>query len=189
MNELAVYLNQVLHFSKDEMEAVLKLFSPKMKLKKGEYLAKEGEYSKKVAFLTEGVMRAFHRNREGVEYNKKFFVHYDLVGAYSALISEEPNAINIECLTDCEIQVADFIKIVKLYDDFPRIERWARKLAEVKFIQKEKREMELVMLSATERYKIFRAEYPDLENRIAQYHIASYLGVTATQLSRIRAKK
>jgi hypothetical protein len=54
---------------------------------------------------------------------------------------------------------------------------------------KERREIELVLLQADERYKIFKQEYPNLENLIPQYHIASYLGVTPTQLSRIRAKK
>ena len=45
------------------------------------------------------------------------------------------------------------------------------------------------MYDASERYASFRQEYPDLENQIPQYQVASYLGITPTQLSRIRAKK
>jgi hypothetical protein len=57
------------------------------------------------------------------------------------------------------------------------------------FLEKEKREIELVLLGAQQRYQLFQNEYPNLENLISQYHIASYLGVTPTQLSRIRAKR
>jgi hypothetical protein len=58
--------------------------------------------------------------------------------------------------------------------------------AESFFLHKEKREIELVLLRADERYRIFKEEYPTLENLISQYHVASYLGITPTQLSRIR---
>ena len=55
------------------------------------------------------------------------------------------------------------------------------------FVLKEKREAELLLDNAQERYQQFLEDYPDLEGRIAQYHIASYLGVTPESLSRIRA--
>jgi len=188
MNEFKTYLNGLQPLAKDEMEAFLSLFSVKQ-LKKNEYLAIEGEYSTRLAFIKEGVMRAFYRNNDGNEYNKTFFTDNNFVGAYSSLVSGQKNLINIQCLTDCVVQMADFNKITALYNTNPKIERLARKLAETKFAIKEKREIELVTLEAAERYKIFRKEHPNLENLIPQYHIASYLGITPTQLSRIRASK
>jgi len=188
MIELKIYLERLIPFTESEMELFTSLFS-EIQLKKFDYFAKEGEFSTKLAFISNGVMRAFFRNDSGNEYNKTFFVKSNFVGAYSALITGQKNLINIQCLTDCTFQVADFREITKLYDDYPKIERLSRKMAENKFAIKEKREIELVTLDASERYKIFQKEHPDLENLIPQYHIASYLGVTPTQLSRIRAKK
>jgi len=188
MIELKIYLDRLVHFTESEMKIFVSLFS-KRHFKKNEYLAIEGEYSSKLAFISAGVLRAFYRNKEGNEYNKTFFTDNNFVGAYSSLISGQKNLINIQCLTNCVIQVADFNKIAALYNDYPKIERLARILAENKFSIKEKREIELVTLDATERYIIFQSEHPNLENLIPQYHIASYLGVTPTQLSRIRAKK
>ena len=133
-------------------------------------------------------MRAFYRNNEGNEYNKTFFTEANFVGAYSSLVSGQKNVINIQCLTNCTLLVADYGKMVELYDANPKIERLARIMAEQFFIQKEKREIELVMLDASNRYSIFQLEHPNLENLIPQYYIASYLGITPTQLSRIRAK-
>jgi len=92
-------------------------------------------------------------------------------------------------MTDCELLVADYHSFTQLFDKHPRIERIARMTAEQFFIQKEKREIDLVMLEAKDRYLILKEEHPSLEQLIPQYHIASYLGVTATQLSRIRAQK
>jgi len=188
MKEFQKYLNTLLHIPEGEMRGFLSLFTEK-ELKKNEYLAVEGEYSRKLAFITSGIMRAFYRNNEGSEYNKTFFTDSNFVGAYSALVTGHKNLINIQCLTDCSILEANFNNVIKLYDSFPKVERLSRILAEQFFVRKEKREIELVMLEASERYEIFKQEHPYLENRIPQYHIASYLGITPTQLSRIRTKK
>ncbi len=188
MNEIKTYLNKLIHFTEDEMEIFVSLFSEKQ-LKKNEYFASEGEYATNLGFLINGVVRAFYRNNEGNEYNKTFFTDYNFVGAYSSLVTKQKNLINIQCLTNCSFLIANFERITKLYNDYPKIERLARILAENKFSIKEKREIELVTLEASERYEIFRKEHPKLENLIPQYHIASYLGITPTQLSRIRAKK
>lgn len=188
MNELKIYLEKLIHFTESEMAAFASLFS-EIKLKKNDYFAKEGECSSKISFISEGIMRAFYRNKSGKEYNKTFFTPPNFAAAYSSITTKQKNLINIQCLTDCTLQVADFDKITFLYKEYPKIESLARKLAEYKFAIKEKREIELVTIEATERYSIFKKEHPDLENLINQYHIASYLGITPTQLSRIRAKK
>jgi CRP-like cAMP-binding protein len=188
MDEFKEYLNEIIHFTEKEMELFISLFSEKH-LKKNEYFATEGEYSRKFAFLSTGIVRAFYRNNEGSEYNKTFFSKKGLIGAYSSLITNKKNQINLQCLTDCYFLIANFSEFKKLYDTKPKIERLARILAEQFFVSKEKREIELVMLAASERYIIFQSEHPNLENLIPQYHIASYLGITPTQLSRIRSKR
>ena len=111
------------------------------------------------------------------------------MGTYNSLITGNPNNINIQALTDCSLLTVDYKQLVGLYDKHPMLERMARIIAETIFVVKEKREIELVTLDATQRYQIFKQEHPTLENLIPQYHIASYLGVSATQLSRIRGKK
>jgi len=188
MNELKAYLNKIIHFTNEEMELFIAPFSEKH-LEKNDYFATEGEYASKLGFKSSGIVRAFYRNNQGNEYNKTFFSKKGFIAAYSSLVSHQKNQINLQCLTGCTFFIADFSEIKKLYDTHPKIERLARILAEQFFVSKEKREIELVMLDATERYKIFQSEHQHLENLIPQYHIASYLGITPTQLSRIRAKK
>lgn len=188
MNSLKVYLNQLIPDAGKELAVFTSLFSPS-RMRKNEYFSREGDYAAEVGFVTQGVLRAFYRNQEGIEYNKTFFTEGHFVAAYSSLITKQQNTINIQCLTECSFLTADFEQITRLYKDHPKIERLARILAEQFFVVKEKREIELVMLDAAERYQLFQQDYPHLENLIPQYQIASYLGVTPTQLSRIRTRK
>lgn len=181
-------LNKKLELDSVSSETFLSLFSKKV-LKKGEVFARRGEHSKQFAFVEEGVLRAYYTKDNGEQYNKTFFTKGYFVGAYSSLITGTQNLIDIDCLTDCVLNVASFESVVNLYNKYPQIERLARILAEQFFVNKEKREIEFVTLEAKERYSIFQIEHPGLEQLIPQYHIASYLGVSPTQLSRIRGQK
>ena len=186
MEDVKKYLNTISPISEKAFEVIFSGFEVN-NLKKGDYFAKEGSYAHRFGILTEGVARAFFRNSEGAEYNKFFNVPISFIGAYSSLVTKTKNLINIQCLTDCQILVADYDRFINLYQTYPEIETLSRRLSESYFVSKEKREIELVLLDAEKRYAIFKEEYPNLEQRIPQYHIASYLGITPTQLSRIRS--
>lgn len=155
-------------------------------LPKQKHFINENETAHKIAFLESGIVRAYFINHEGQEYNKQFFVAPSSIGAYTSLLTGNPNLIPQQALTDCIIWTAEYAAITGRYDDFPDLERLARKMAEYYFLEKERKELEIVMLNATERYQLFQAEFPKIEQYIPQYHVASYLGITPIQLSRIR---
>lgn len=163
------------------------LFKPRV-LKKGDYFISEGQIAKELGFLETGTIRVFYRSDKGIEYNKQFFVNPCLIGGYSSLITNQPSKINQQALTNCNILVAKYSDIQALYSNYSDIERVARILAEHLFVEKEQREIEIVLLDAEKRYHIFQKQFPQLDKQIPQYHIASYLGITPTQLSRIRKK-
>ncbi len=153
-------LNTFLDFNPETSEKLVSLFE-EVSLKKGVSFARKGKYSRKIGFVTSGVLRAFYSNDKGEEYNKTFFTKGSFLGAYSSLVTGQINKIDIDCLTDCKILVADFSAITSLYDTYPSIERLARILAEQFFVSKEKREIELVTLEAKERYEIFKQQHPN----------------------------
>ena len=188
MHSFSSYLLSFWNIPEPSLEILLNLFTPRH-FKKNDFYARAGDQAKKLGFLEEGIMRAYYQNDKGEEFNKLFFTNPAIVGPYSALITGETNKINIQWLTDGTLLEANFQDIIDLYTAHRSIESLNRKIAEDFFVKKEKREMSLVMFDAAERYAVFQKEFPELENSIAQYHIASYLGVTPTQLSRIRAKK
>ncbi|WP_316818618.1 Crp/Fnr family transcriptional regulator [Pedobacter nyackensis] len=187
LEALKLYLNSVSLLRESTWERLNLLFS-ESDLKKGEYFAIAGEFSKKVGFLSNGIIRAFYRNQQGFEYNKHFFIQDQMVGGYASLVSKTVNQINQQALCDCKLWIADYSSITALYNECPDLERLSRRLAELYFVDKERREIEIVLLDADQRYLIFQQQYPGLEQMIPQYHVAAYLGISATQLSRIRKK-
>ncbi|AUC74954.1 Crp/Fnr family transcriptional regulator [Olleya sp. Bg11-27] len=187
MKDLYNFLSTISPIHENTWNEVKKLFT-EHSLKKGAYFLQEGEVAKNFGFLKQGVVRAFYRNNEGVEYNKHFFTQNNMIGGYSSLVTQLPNTINQQALTDCDLLIGNYKKLTDLLDKHQDLERLLRKIAEHYFVDKEKREVEIVLLEANKRYAIFQIEHPQLEQLIPQYHIASYLGITPTQLSRIRAK-
>lgn len=187
MEELKNYLMELNSISESCWEDTISLFTPQTYAKHN-YFIQDGEIATHLGFLKKGIMRAFYRDPNGTEYNKHFFIAPCFIGGFSSLITGKPNQINQQALSECEIIVANYSQFKRLYDVYPEMERISRLISEQFFVQKEEREIDLVLLQAKDRYKKFRKEFPQLEQQVSQYHIASYLGVSATQLSRIRRK-
>ncbi len=187
MEFLKQYFNSISPLSEDTWKEVSLLFKHQS-LSANEFFVEERKYAKQIAFLEKGIVRAFFTNSEAKEYNKQFFVSPSLIGAYTSLLKKERNLIPQQALTECVIWVADFSELEKLFIKFHDLERLGRKIAEFYFLEKEKKELEMALMDATERYLLFREQYPTLEQLIPQYHIASYLSISPTQLSRLRNK-
>ena len=179
------YLQSLLPIPAQSLQAFVQLFHP-MTLEKDAHFANVGERATQIAFVQNGVMRAYFSTSGGKEYNKTFFVTSEFAGAYSSLVTQNESRIAIQCLTPCQALVARWSDVVSLYPQHRSIETLARVLAEQFFVIKEQREVDLVTLDSRQRYQRFQHEYPGLEQLIPQYHIASYLAITPTQLSRIR---
>ena len=185
MDELKSYFNHISTLTEYTWVNILPFFKKEI-LPKNEYFIRENETANKIGFLQSGVVRAFFVNNEGKEYNKQFFVEPSIIGAYSSLLTGRVNLIAQQAMTDCIVYSCNYKILTNFFDKHPDLERLARKIAEFYFIEKEKKEIEIVLLDASQRYIIFQKEFPTLEQLIPQFHIASYLGVSATQLSRIR---
>ena len=185
--EIYKLLNNIVHLSSD-IWLLLVTHATEIELKKNDYFVKEGEISREIGILTKGIVRSYYIKEDGKEYNKTLFTAPNIIGSYVSLITGQPNRLPQQALTDCMVTKIPLSTIEKLSEEHIEIERLRRKIAEHFFVLKEKRELEMALLQAEERYLIFRTEFPEAEQLIPQYHIASYLGISATQLSRIRKK-
>ena len=187
MENLISFFNNIIPLPEKALSLMSEIFIYD-ELKKGAYFIREGQFAKEIAFLETGIVRAFYVNNEGKEYNKHFFAAPSIIGSYASLISKQKNIIAQQALTDCKIWKAPFYEIEKLSEEVFEIQKLRRIIAENYFLSYEKKEIEMAMLDAEKRYLILQQEYPGIELSIPQYHIASYLGISATQLSRIRRK-
>lgn len=185
MEQLKDYFNTISPLSEKTWNTIIPLFK-KRTLQAGEFFVKEQAYAREIAFLESGCVRAFFTNEEAKEYNKQFFVAPSMIGAYTSLLTEQKNLIPQQALTNCVVWAANYKSLQSYYDEYHDLERLARRIAEFYFLEKERKELEMALQDATQRYLNFRNQFPTLEQQIPQYHIASYLSISPTQLSRIR---
>ncbi len=157
-------------------------------LKKGEYFQRAGEQSHKLGFVISGILRLYYTNEAGEEFNKSFCIKNDFVAAYSALLQNFVSRLSIQTLEETTLLVVGYKDYLQLLNQHMCWQILGRRIAENLFIKKEEKESQFLLDSAETRYFKFLKEYPHLEARIKQYHIASYLGITPVALSRIRTK-
>lgn len=141
------------------------------------------------SFVYSGLFRNFITDEKGNEYNKIFFDENTFPGSMAALLTSTPSQFTIEALEPSsiiEINFLEYRKLLKVKDDLKLFQIYY--LEKNWLIAKESREIDIVQNDASYRYKKFLETYASLENRLPQYHIASHLGITPTQLSRIRKK-
>lgn len=185
MVDLRTFLHHIHPVSSESWEAVQPLFIQRH-LQKGSFFIREGEYAQDFAFVESGLIRAYYTDANAKEYTKQFFMNPSIIGGYASLISGKPALFSQQAITDCTVLAINYVQLVQFYNYYPDLERLGRKFAEKYFVENEKKEIELVLKNATLRYEHFRATFPGIEQLVAQYQVASYLGITATQLSRIR---
>lgn len=156
-------------------------------VKKGELLLRNGEVAKEIYFICEGALRAFITDSAGNTYNKNIFLEGDFAGSKASLLQQTPSNFEIEALEDSiliNINYKKYKELIFKNDDLKNF--YISYLQNHWVIEKEQREISLVMENATERYLKLLSKHPDISERIALHHIASHLGITPTQLSRIR---
>ena len=154
---------------------------------KHEFLLREGTIPKTVAFIKKGLFSYYYTTEEGNIVIKKFFAENSFVASTSAMLQKEPGIFNIYALEDAEVLEYDFSSFQQLIEKFPDLAMFYSKYMEKHWVvAKEVLEITAKYQNAKERYLSFMAMHPGLSERLKQHHIASYLGITPTQLSRIR---
>ncbi|WP_206156105.1 Crp/Fnr family transcriptional regulator [Chitinophaga fulva] len=156
-------------------------------LKKKEVYLSQGEIPKKIAYVCSGLLSYYTIQENGDVVIKRFFAEHSFVASTAALVKQTPGLFAIEALEDSlliEFRFEQFKQLMHHYTDIAFF--WINYLEENWVARKEEQEITLKYLTARERYLNFIQNNPTLVNRLRQHHIAAFLGVTPTQLSRIR---
>ena len=136
--------------------------------------------------LESGIARAYS-DGENQQITFWFGQAGDVLLSYNSYINNKPGYENIELLEDSSLFRIKLLDLFKLYDQHLALANWGRKIAERELIATERRLIDRSFKDATQRYREFGNQEPELIKRVALKHIASYLGVTQVTLSRIRA--
>lgn len=171
-------------------DSTWELLEPALRLRhlqKHECLYQSGSHPASFSFVFQGLLRLFTSDASGAEYNKNFFAENSFVGCMTALLTGEPSRYSVTAVEDCvlvEINHAAFRRILMTQADLMQYQ--IAYLEKNWLLHKDARELEIVQQDARTRYLRFIEQFPHLSERLPQYLIASHLGITPTQLSRVR---
>lgn len=155
--------------------------------KKGTVLLRQDEISPATYFVLEGIIRKYYLV-DGEEKTADFFTDEQWVVSVNNMNPDSPSAFYLECSTDCKLLVGNSKKGEALYRKYPNLETVSRKLMTRVFTELQEKIEVFTTSTPTQRYQNLLKAKPDLFQRIPQYQIASYIGVTPESLSRFRKR-
>ncbi|AXP82875.1 DNA-binding transcriptional dual regulator Crp [Mariniflexile rhizosphaerae] len=184
---LLKYISNYIDLTPNEI-AILESKITVRKYLKGQYIVQQGDICKYECFVLSGCTKTFYVDKEGQEHILMFSIEDWWTSDMGSFITQTPADFNVQCLENSELVMFSYDVIEDLYRDIPKLERFFRQIIERAFVASQKRIVRNFSLSAKEQYLYFRDQYPLIEQRIPQYMIASYLGITKEFLSKIKSQ-
>ena len=138
------------------------------------------------SFIIQGLARKYDVDDKGQEHILLFLAEEWWAGDLYSFYTGESTHYNIDCLEDTEVLQISRPDLEHLYTEVPKINVYFRILYQNAIIAYNKRVTSSLSKSALERYHEFFDRYPQLEHRIPNHQIASFLGITPQSLSRLR---
>lgn len=157
------------------------------KYRKGELLIKPGVACNYVSYINHGLLRSYYLV-DGKEIITSFFAEDCYFSDYESFLSRKPAVMYSEAIEDTEVVELNYDDLQSLYSAYPQCERVGRLVAESLFVHLSNRNSSFMLDTPEQRYYRFQQECEPIVQRIPQYMIASYLGITPEALSRIRSR-
>lgn len=188
INELKHTLRKITGVPDKDLSILDQLCAVKQ-YKKNSLFLKPGSMAIYSGYVVEGAFREYYTDANGRQFNKAFCFKGDFTGSYYDLNIDKPSLVTIEAMLDSTVVVIEEKKYKKLMHDDIFWMKVSYLIAHNLLMKKFEKELQLLTLSAAERYDLLQKQYPELQQLIPSYHIASFLGITPISLSRIRAQK
>lgn len=186
LQKIEAFVRTLVQPDAEEWEALATIIHPK-KLKKRELLLEAGQVCTFIAFINSGVLREYN-----YQYDKEVTVDFvednQFTSDYQSFIMQVPSKQYIEALTDVDMLIMRRDEVNTLYDKYKIWERFGRLIIEKVFCRAEEKRKKIIAATHEELYREFAASYPQIVQKVPQYYIASYLGLTPEHLSRLRKK-
>jgi len=168
-----------------EKERVINSFT-KVKFKKGDFLFKENQTLNHYYFLEKGFARSFTYDYDGMEVTTKFYSESNIVIDWTSFMLRNPTQENFQANTDCICWRLNFEDFQELFNSIEGFRESGKSRFAMSYLELKKNHLSIISNTAKERYLLLLKEHPEIINNAPLKHIATYLGVTDTSLSRIR---
>jgi CRP-like cAMP-binding protein len=191
MNELTQITNYILRHIQltpaevDYFHSLLRI----KKIKKKQYIVQPEFVCKYRSYVVQGAMRAYLVDNSGQEHTIAFAIDDWWISDYNSYIFQQPATLFVEALEETTLVQLDYNAEQLLKETNPKFEKFFRIITERSFAFLQKRMLNSLSMTAEERYEDFTSKYNNILQRVPQYALASYLGMSTEYLSKLRNNK
>lgn len=182
---LIEHINKRVELNKDEIQEFISCFKT-TKVKKRQFIIQPDFVAKYRNYVVDGAFRAYVVADEGEEHTIQFAVEDWWISDYSSFIYQQPASMFVIALEDSIVLQIDYETEQKLKAQNHKFETFFRIMAERSFAGIQKRLISNLTKTAEERFTEFEQNYPKIANRVPQYALASFLGMTTQYMSKLR---
>src|SRR5579859_3933917 len=170
-----------------EKEFISSLFL-RRQYRKGTYLLREGQVCREVGFIEQGLIRYNSIQDSGEEHVYDFGKENQFTCNYESFLDHSVSVRSIQCIEDTTLLTISYENLQLLYERVKEGQKFGRLICEQLYVHALKKIHSWYNDLPEQRYLHFIASYPDLQQRIPQYYISSFVGVKPPSLSRIRKR-
>lgn len=184
---LISHIKNYIQLEEKDIQAICTCFTP-LSVDNKEYLLREGQTCRYHYFVKKGCLRMFYNNDKGLEQIIQFAIEGWWLTDYFSIDSQQASEYNIQAIECSQILSIDKRSFAQLTDEVPMLERYFRIMAQRALAPSQFRYKLIFSLSKEEIYLYFSSLYPEFIQRVPQYMLAAYLGITPEYLSEIKKK-
>jgi len=185
--QLKKYLTTQTTLNEEELELILSSFNL-VKTKRNELLCRFGQVSKHFYFINKGCLRLYAIDNKGNEITGYFALEDSIMTALPSFITQKPSRDFLVSLEESEllrISRADFFKLMRAIPNFAAI---YHQFMEFAFMHSQMRIYSFLGMEGIDKLRWVMEHEPKLLTRISSKNVASYLGMTSSTLSKLKAK-
>jgi CRP/FNR family transcriptional regulator, anaerobic regulatory protein len=169
----------------EDVRLIMSLFKP-ISVAKNNVLINKGEVSNLAYFVNSGYLRYYKNLETGEEQTIHLFSPEEFAASFNSFVNKTKSEEILHSVTDAELLTISWNDLEKLYTSGMKWQIFGRKLMEKFLLEKEKRIINQISLTAQERYNNLLETNPELIQNVPIQYIASFIGIKPESLSRIR---
>jgi CRP-like cAMP-binding protein len=185
MEKIKAAIRSMIEISEDELASFLE-HSKIRTFHSQEILNASGKVTNDIYFINSGILRVFITDTSGTEHTTHFALENQFVSDYSSFITQNLSVSTLQAIEKTEIVVIPRKSIEWDYAHLTEGQKMGRLIAEFYFIYPDTRIINQYARTPKQRYDAITEVFPNIHNRVPQYMIASYLGISPIHLSRLK---
>ena len=185
--EFEDYIREKVKIDKSTLDEILSVFKP-LKTQRKQMLCNEGQICKHFYFVKKGCLRMYEIDDKGNEVTGYFALEGSLISAITSFVLQKPSRDYLVSLEPSELLVVNRKDFFRLVDEIPEFNKIYQQFMEFAFIHSQMRIYSFLGMEGIDKLRWVMEHEPKLLSRISSKAVASYLGMTNSKLSKLRAK-